>query len=575
MATTYYYNVWLQQKLNNIWCNITVQDIKINFNDFRVNPPGVSYTDEAGNVLGSYSEVGWRVEAFKVVDGGTPVRLTKDEVKVNASGTATSVTGTGLVTGSASTGNFFFCSINKTLLSTNALKFPYVVKPTFVVKLKNQAETVVPIAKKSGVDFTGVQSVTFTKATTFPQTPTALINELDPMPTPGSDRLRAKSNIHYDASIKQFIGIKTTYNTKDSTNTYSAVYYTPGADGTKIKEVPIGSEKASLGSKGPVYKAAQALLIDAIDSAKVTNEKVPQTGSGTGQYTTNSAIEPIGDERWNPPPHPATKGVQREWSIDKLVKAKGYTTSKDYAPVYLDKVVQNGIMGRIFQDADSALSVNTNPSISKKGQLWGFRFMYNPTTIAYSNTANVNVDFTLGAPDVANLLAGNINVKFELYINRIVDLTDLQNTKTLQTAYNPPLKDAAIQGLLNRGTEYDIEFLYRVLNGDPDTVYKVTPLFSKAYQGITSDIGYMKALPCWIVLNENFRIYGTINSINVNHRIFDKRMVPVFSTVELDITRYPAILKYDSKDPADKKYDFNALKEALQNQYNTDKNSGK
>ena len=542
MATTYHYNVWLQQRLNGVWANISAQDVKVNFKDFNNTAITAGSTSN-----GTPSAFAWRIEVYKVVNG-TTTNLNGSKVRVTASG-AHSDCYQQVSTGS----DFFTLQIDERGINTKGGIVPFVIKPTFTVKLKaaeDPSESSVAFANKPGVKFTGIQSVTFTKATVFPEIPTAMITELTLPALSGQPAgPNVYSRIHYDASLKQYVGIKVKYNSTYTTTTYSTVYYTPGSAGTKVREVPIGAEKSTLGNKGPVYKAAQSVLINAIDSAKVANTTVappPGTGSGTGQYTTNSGTEPQGGDRWNPPPHPNTKGVSREWSLSKVVEAENYTVTGEYSAQFLDQAVNRGVLGRIFQDADFAKDVNKNTKLSKPGDLWGFRFMYNPNSISYVNTGYTNIDINL-ANDVANLLAANINIQIELYINRILDLTDLQGNSSDKQAYTPPLSKAAEAGLVNRGTEYDIEFLYRVCNGDPKTDAGPQPLFSDSYAGVTSDVGYMISTPVWIVLNDNLRIFGAIQSMTVDHVIFDKRMVPIFSKVNLTIMRYPAVAKYDAK----------------------------
>ena len=545
MATTYYYTVNLQQYLNSVWINITVPEIKINFNDFRKNPAGTSYTNQAGNVEGSENELQWVVKAYKVVNGGSPVQLNKNEVKVELTGGGNQGVFDQIVkTVSTSTQDYFRVTINKTLLNSLAVKFPFYVYPGFTVTTKPD---VIAVPRKTG-DPTEV--VVFTQAATFPQVPTGLIAAVN---LPGNT---TTANIHYDKSIDRFVGIKATTNS-NGTITYTAYYYFKGADGTQDKVVTIGTDAKGLGTKGSAYKTGQALLINAIDSAKVTNEKVENpTASGTGQYTTNSRLEPVGGDRWNPPPHPKTKGMHREWQFSKSTVTNNVVQAKD---IIYNKVPQ-GVMGRIFQDADSAASVNlTDPK-----KLWGFRFMYNPTTVQYQTQANTNVDFTFGAADPAQLLAGNISFQFQLYLNRILDMTHLQGDRKTGQDYIPSLGTEAIDGLINRGTEYDLEFLYRVCNGDPDTSQGLNPLLTYA-GGMTSDIGLLKALPVWIVINENMRIFGSISNISVNHVMFDRRMVPILSTVDLTVTRYPALMKYSSNSKTDdaNKYDISALKKVI------------
>jgi len=66
MAVTYYYNVYLQQHLNGVWVNIETQVAKINFIDFKDSGNvQVSPTDQAGNQLGSQSQLQWVIKAYK------------------------------------------------------------------------------------------------------------------------------------------------------------------------------------------------------------------------------------------------------------------------------------------------------------------------------------------------------------------------------------------------------------------------------------------------------------------------------------------------------------------------------
>ena len=167
--------------------------------------------------------------------------------------------------------------------------------------------------------------------------------------------------------------------------------------------------------------------------------------------------------------------------------------------------------------------------------------MYNPTTFSYSSSSNNSVDWTLGAKDPATLLVGNSNVTFELYLNRIPDLKYLRmsNPKVSQDMlYGRTLKDYEKEGILNRGTEYDLEFLYRVLNGDP---LNKPLLFDKEYNGASADFGFTTATPCWLQLNKNLKYFGSVASLNVNHVMFDLNMIPMLSTVSITFVRYPAL----------------------------------
>jgi hypothetical protein len=267
--------------------------------------------------------------------------------------------------------------------------------------------------------------------------------------------------------------------------------------------------------------------------------------------------------RWNPPPHRVTSTESfgtRMSSIYKTIQDGIVDPEFQFAPEFetFAAQAQKGKFSkfeklRIFQDAYGAKSLNRAYKKTAKAasgtagnnQLWGFRATYNPTTFSYSTAANTDVDWTLGAKDPAILLAGNQTVSFDLYLNRIADLSainpkngvDLSKTSSM---YPRQLEKEEANGIYHRGTEYDLEFLYRVITGDPE---KKNLLLSPAYRnlgGVTADLGYTTAVPCWLYLNENMRYYGSVASIQVNHVMFDLRMVPMLSVATITFARYPA-----------------------------------
>jgi len=262
------------------------------------------------------------------------------------------------------------------------------------------------------------------------------------------------------------------------------------------------------------------------------------TGSGNGLKDITDITPPAGETRWNPPPHRDARDVS-------YAERANYPTTEAFNTVAAFGEKERG---RIFQDANSAAVLNKSAQGLKNAvasklavNQWGFRFMYNPSTFGYQSTSNNAVDWTLGSSDPATLLSGNSSVTFEVYINRIPDLKYLRlknPTFSEEQLYGRKLDPVEKAGILNRGTEYDIEFLYRVLNGDP---LKDSLLLSSKYSGVTSDFGYTTGVPCWLVLNENLRYYGSVASFNVSHAMFDLNMVPMLSTVSITFARYPAL----------------------------------
>ncbi len=324
-----------------------------------------------------------------------------------------------------------------------------------------------------------------------------------------------------------------------------SVLWTCDVNGNNLTPQPAPSD-AVLATKSSRLKFSKTAFNNFI--------KIKSGGTDCGavdqvNYQSIPTEEPKDVYRYNPPPYDQ---VLRTSFSEKLI----YDTTNNYSfrDLYtvtnrlksVEKAFAVSERGAIYQDVNGAKVLNRNPdklkeSISKGSNQWGFRFTYNPTTFSYSTSSNNSVDWTLGQSDPATLLMGNSTVAFELYLNRIPDLSYLrmQYPEVSQSQlYGRELKQYEIDGILNRGTEYDIEFLYRVLNGDP---LKKALLFDSAYTGDTADFGYTSGVPCWLQLNKNLKYFGSVASFQVNHVMFDLNMVPMLSTVSISFSRYPAL----------------------------------
>jgi hypothetical protein len=521
MAVQYFCNIFLKEVLNHVWVNVTAQTVSINYYDLKTaNGSGTGVG--AGSVDGSEFDVTWVVQCYSY-DSSTKktTKLSGNDVTVTLSSDWAAQFVEVKTVDTSPAGSDFEAKWNR---ESTGYNLPYVIHPAFDVTLKSNNSNI-PLQNISGANFTGIQSVTITKGpASTPGIPKGLINALNPnLPLGAEPNL---SNIHYDASNKWFVGIGATY--INGSTTYTEYIWLPGA--TSAKSITtLGTDKA--GSK-TAFAHGQQLLIQAINGSKVTNSTTPNTGGAALSPTTISSAppEPTDQERWNPPPHDATKGNRKAYTYEqKVLDANGnVVTDKQISPA-----VYSGKLGRIYQDVNSAKTVNTTDSSS----LWGFRFMYNPTTFQYNVGANTSVDWTLGNADPAALLAGNMTYSFQLYVNRILDLGSLSDNPN--RGYTPALKPDQINGLLNRGTEFDIEYLYRVCNGDPDPKGN-NPMITYS-NGISSDIGILKALPVWLVFNDNMKLFGSVTSLTVNHVMFNLDMIPIFSTIDISFTRYPAI----------------------------------
>ena len=397
----------------------------------------------------------------------------------------------------------------------------------------------------------------------IPTVPTSIKNALTP--TSGS-KLGWTGTPVYSRVCNQWVGISISpplQNTKGSGNTYSFTKYMCNGDGTGLTNEP--TVTGDKDPKGTQLHAARIWLQTILyaDPAKVkcgpghTTSITNQTGTDT--QAVPDGVSSIEDKtaQWNPPPYGATKSdpfLTKDLLIG--IDSKGNSAAGNAALQSAIQQYYSGSFGtgRIFQDTLGAATLNKSDATGKvlpagnKPKQWGFKFMYNPTTFSYSSSSNNNVDWTLGASDPTVLLVGNSQVTFEVYLNRILDMKFLSTASPADYVKGYPSKhgqslDPKIDalGILNRGTEYDLEYLYRVLNGNPlSNSLLLSPEYQKA-GGLTSDFGFTTAVPCWLFLNNNLRYFGSVASMQVNHLMFDYNMVPIFSVVTISFSRYPAL----------------------------------
>jgi hypothetical protein len=359
----------------------------------------------------------------------------------------------------------------------------------------------------------------------------------------------------YDLCNKQWIGFKVGTKTGTS-NKIVYSYITSSIDGKTIVKGSDYSGTYTSFKKSPTnLRQMEKKLYDA--QLGQCGDKLDSNPANTPDKPTQ--VFPPGDaQRWNPPPHVASKSIPFGLRAGVALDSKGQPFNSDEFAKLNGKykfIGDDGRLerGRIFQDKlsasvmnHSALSLGTGSKA--KAKQWGFRFMYNPEVIGYSTSGNNSIDWTFGSKDSATSLTGNQTVKVELLISRISDLSYLNMAAAKRdetAAYGRPLQEEERYGLLNRGTEYDLEFLYRCLNGDPE---ENTMLLDENYGANighkeyrrSSDIGYITGIPLWMYLGPNLRYFGSVTGLNVTHKIFDLNMVPMLTVVSVDFTRYPA-----------------------------------
>jgi hypothetical protein len=196
---------------------------------------------------------------------------------------------------------------------------------------------------------------------------------------------------------------------------------------------------------------------------------------------------------------------------------------------------------------------------------FGFRFHYNPqfVTQSYGSITGISPELIESGKDKANMIttpASSSAISITLYLNRIEDMNALGgvsgsvNTTTLEgiaTAsaakrpgkainsdadsklYYPEVVPAEDRQLIKDfGTMYDLDFLFKAINGDMGG-YK-SPL-----RGVTTgDVGWLNGIAVEVHMGRKLRYLARVTNISVNHVQFTENMVPTLTTVVLTMARF-------------------------------------
>lgn len=266
-------------------------------------------------------------------------------------------------------------------------------------------------------------------------------------------------------------------------------------------------------------------------------------------------------------------GVQAHTVTDrKVLQAPGFTdANKAWKGVTPSK-------GTIQMSKTFASMKWTNPTNkNSKGvstQPVGFRFLYNPTDVsmAWGIVDAFSPEYAQSASNMMTGIAVGLmkgTIAFSLLLNRIDDMNHLNSNglitsvdtsqipaeldpaernawyKRLYANSNPypttvPIEDQ--QMIYKRGTMYDLEYLFKTMGGYNST-------YTSGLNGETADKGWLSPIPMELHLGAGMRYLIRVSQLDVKHIMFNERMVPILSTVNVVCTRY-----YDSPAAYDTSY---------------------
>lgn len=180
---------------------------------------------------------------------------------------------------------------------------------------------------------------------------------------------------------------------------------------------------------------------------------------------------------------------------------------------------------------------------------YGFRFHYNPQTIdqTIGTLQGISPELMMSGKDQANMITAptqSSTISFQLWLNRIEDMNALANvvhversapliTDADSTNYYPEVVTQADREFIkNFGTMYDLEFLFKAVNGEMGG-------YTSPMRGVkTADVGWLNGMAVEMHLGRKLRYLARIINISVKHILFTENMVPTLSVVTISAHRF-------------------------------------
>jgi len=307
---------------------------------------------------------------------------------------------------------------------------------------------------------------------------------------------------------------------------------------------PFGKEQTK---NGGFYKknspSQQALKV--LNEAKNCNAP----GGGGGNNTPPPAKTPESVKKaanFNPYPHISTRHFS--------ARVTGEAISYENANVY-DQLASFYVDPEIVDLPDKKQNELPGGKSAELNRFWGFRFLFNPQYITYNMNSNNQVDWTRPNENNAALVASGIggSITVNILLDRVADMATMKQWKKngggpfLSSSY-PVLMDAEqCAGILHRGTEYDLEYLFRVLNGNPQKVILMGESPKDGLELLSANMGYITQLPFIFKISERQRYKVIMQSISVEHSMFTRDMIPIRSVVQITLERLPDLVSGDFK----------------------------
>ena len=213
-------------------------------------------------------------------------------------------------------------------------------------------------------------------------------------------------------------------------------------------------------------------------------------------------------------------------------------------------------MSTLFPNISS--STQLNPGNVADNSLYEFNFLYNPPSVdmSWGVSQDVNPFWLASGKNQSAMSTLNSSISFTLFLNRSLDMNyiDANGFSALTNVANPtggyvpggrgvptfnPWPTSAIPSnadlktIYQRGTMYDLEFFFRLTGG------KLVSHKSYLMNGlVTADNGWLNPIPVELELSDGLHYLVRVVSLDVTHTMFNERMIPTMSQVNITCMRY-------------------------------------
>lgn len=204
----------------------------------------------------------------------------------------------------------------------------------------------------------------------------------------------------------------------------------------------------------------------------------------------------------------------------------------------------------------SGTNVVGGSEINLEDRNYAFQFLWNPETIAV-NVAR-NMDITPSAADALRVVTGVFPGQETVSLNILLDRTNdfacikhaskgtLADLRTFDGYYKnrypnelPQDFGAEMDALLRQGTLYDLEYLFRAVNGSGFIGPDGKPgYYTNLLNRVTANIGYLQPTLLGIELGptqDSLSYVGWISNLSMNHTKFTETMIPLQTQVSISI----------------------------------------